>query len=570
MAIYSLSVQTIGRGQDRSAVGAWCYRAGLDGRDPWSGALHLYRGRTGVLLVEVDGFSVMPGETHFEASLRLWIAASLAERRTNSVEARELRIALPAELSREQGVALLRRFARWLRKRYQVALSWALHAPSVDGDERNVHAHLMITTRRVGEDGIFGKKTFELDDLSKTRGMHRRTGVIARGPYEVKMIRARWALEMNRELRRARVHERVDHRSYADQYSMLAEDERRVPTRHLGPSHTAFQRNALREAEANPGLAGEIMQKLQANRLIAHNLWAAAENLVRQARFFDRVERRLEVGLLWSARAVAKAREWIAKNVRWHDEGEVRVRSKRPEDMYFRMPEAPLAAAAATAPQLPVEPPGPGLVGAQAPFRDVEHATRSATPAKLDPAAEVANSAAPDRAAELAAHKKKLLRAREELDARVAEIDDERNLLPAKPGQPNLQTLLYEVYSNPVAAAIAFEREPDPKRLRENPEHFGQLRAATASGLLRRLGRRNEDAARSAAVGAADRWQEYLQAKERWQQAEPRRTVFNDERNRLTSQRKILVAEDIRVSKEYRRELELSGPEREGRGGRGR
>lgn len=64
------------------------------------------------------------------------------------------RIALPAELSKEQRQELARSFVRSLSERYGVAADYAIHAPSVKGDQRNHHAHILLTTRQVAvEDG---------------------------------------------------------------------------------------------------------------------------------------------------------------------------------------------------------------------------------------------------------------------------------------------------------------------------------------------------------------------------------------------------------------------------------
>ncbi len=82
---------------------------------------------------------------------------------------------MPHELTDEQRTDAVREFAAALVKRYGVAIDFAIHAPDRHGDERNYHAHLLMTTRRLGPDG-FGQKTRELDDF-KT------------GPREIEAIR---------------------------------------------------------------------------------------------------------------------------------------------------------------------------------------------------------------------------------------------------------------------------------------------------------------------------------------------------------------------------------------------
>ena len=98
----------------------------------------------------------------------------------------------------------------------------AIHAPGKQGDQRNHHAHLLMTTRRLEADG-FTAKTRELDDRKRGRG-------------EVKRWRERWAELTNAALERAGRPERVDHRS------LEAQGIERAPTTHRGPGATAHER----------------------------------------------------------------------------------------------------------------------------------------------------------------------------------------------------------------------------------------------------------------------------------------------------------------------------------------
>ena len=93
-------------------------------------------------------------------------------------------IALPHELPQADRIALTRALASWLVSRYGVAVDAALHAPRPGHDERNHHAHLLMTTRRVSAAGL-GEKTRELDDNRTT------------GPREIEAIRAAWCAMVN-------------------------------------------------------------------------------------------------------------------------------------------------------------------------------------------------------------------------------------------------------------------------------------------------------------------------------------------------------------------------------------
>ena len=89
----------------------------------------------------------------------LWNAAEAAENRKDARVVRELEIGLPHELTAEQRLAATREFARGRADRYGAAVDFAIHAPDGETDVRNHHAHLMMTVRVVGPEGL-GDKTF--------------------------------------------------------------------------------------------------------------------------------------------------------------------------------------------------------------------------------------------------------------------------------------------------------------------------------------------------------------------------------------------------------------------------
>lgn len=218
MAIYHCSIKTISRSSGRSATGAAAYRAGVCIADDRTGEIHDYRRKRGISYSELlfpDGIKMDREE--------LWNQAEAAEKRKNSTVAREYELALPAELTPIQQRELALSFARELVERYGVAADVCIHEPSRHGDNRNFHAHILTTTRRVTPDG-FAQKTRVLDE--------RRSG-------EVEKIRATWAELANQALEKAGHSERIDHRSLA------AQGEERSPTIHLGPAATAMERRGI-------------------------------------------------------------------------------------------------------------------------------------------------------------------------------------------------------------------------------------------------------------------------------------------------------------------------------------
>jgi hypothetical protein len=238
MAVYHLSVKAIGRSAGRSATAAAAYRAAGRIADERTGLVHDYSRKGGVLHSEI----VLPERSPEWAQdrVRLWNAAELAETRKNSTVAREVEVALPVEFTPVQRRELALVLARELTERHRCAVDVAIHAPNRDGDQRNHHAHLLMTTRRLGTEG-FTEKTRELDDL--------KTG-------EVTRWRERWATLVNERLAEHGHSARVDHRSLEEQ------GIDREPTRHKGLAISAMERRGeyvvvserLRE-EANERLA---------------------------------------------------------------------------------------------------------------------------------------------------------------------------------------------------------------------------------------------------------------------------------------------------------------------------
>ena len=215
MAIFHLDISVISRSAGRSSTAAAAYRLAARIEDQRTGLTHDYRRKTGVVASGVVGWEQ-------GAMGALWNSAEAAETRRNACTAREVMVALPAELNAEQQARLIRGFAAHLRDRYGVAATWAIHAAPKGGDERNAHAHILMTTRKVDADGRFGEKTRALDDRRQ-------------GPEEIKTIRLEWEKRVNRELEKTGSTTRVASRKRSVE-----------PLEHLGPVATAQERRGIR------------------------------------------------------------------------------------------------------------------------------------------------------------------------------------------------------------------------------------------------------------------------------------------------------------------------------------
>lgn len=240
MARYHSTVKTISRSAGRSATAAAAYRAGVSIIDNRTGEVHDYTRKGGVISSDL----VVPDNAPEWATDRaaIWNAAEQAETRKNSTVAREFEVALPHELTPEDRKQLAVDFAAELVQRHGLVADVSIHAPNDDGDDRNHHAHILCTTRRLTPDG-FAEKTRELDDM-KT------------GPQIVEQWRERWAEMGGDALERAGFKVEADRYRVAhlklDVQVQAARDrgdvefvdanEGREPTRHLGPTATGIER----------------------------------------------------------------------------------------------------------------------------------------------------------------------------------------------------------------------------------------------------------------------------------------------------------------------------------------
>ena len=237
MASYHCSVKPVSRGAGRSGTASAAYRAGVCLKDERTGEVHDYTRKQGVEHTEL----VFPSGVNMSRE-ELWNAAEGAEKRKDARIAREFELALPAELTKEQRRVLAMGFARHLVAQYGVAADVALHEPNRKGDQRNHHAHILITTRQLSAQGLGNKTDLEQEDKA-LRAQKKKTG-----RQQIETLRAAWAAQCNLALQRAGSHERVSHKS------LKAQGIEREPTSHLGPVATAMERRGERSERGNLNL----------------------------------------------------------------------------------------------------------------------------------------------------------------------------------------------------------------------------------------------------------------------------------------------------------------------------
>lgn len=220
MAIFHCQFSIISRSQGKSSVGASAYRAGEKIYNERDGIEHDYTRKTGVVYNEI----LTPDNAPEWAKDRskLWNEVEQIEKSKNSQLAREVNIALPKELNREQQIELLKGYVKENFTSKGMVADLAIH----DKEDGNPHAHVMLTVRPFNEDGTWGakaKKEYILDKNGEKikQGSSFKSRKIETTDWNkldnVEKWREQWANHANKALEKAGFDEKIDHRSLADQ-----------------------------------------------------------------------------------------------------------------------------------------------------------------------------------------------------------------------------------------------------------------------------------------------------------------------------------------------------------------
>ena len=221
---YHCEAKMISRASGKCIVAAAAYRAGERLTNERTGLLHDFTRKGGVVYSEIMTPAGSPAWAADRSAL--WNEAERREdkstRRATAQTGREFILALAHEISEEGRLQAIRAFAGFMVERYGVAVDFAIHEPHRDGDDRNHHAHVLTSTRRLTDAG-FGGKVDELDRKATAK-------------IELEAIRARWAEIENAAYEREGLQIRVDHRSYK------AQGIEQTPTVHLGVEASGMER----------------------------------------------------------------------------------------------------------------------------------------------------------------------------------------------------------------------------------------------------------------------------------------------------------------------------------------
>ena len=260
-AIYHCSNKIIKRSQGRSAVAAAAYRSGQKLTNEWDGITHDYTKKGGVIYSEI----LLPAQAppSFSDRSALWNSVEKIEKSRNAQLAREIEIALPVELDRQEQIRLVDAYVRDALIASGMCADFSIH----DKGDGNPHAHIMLTLRPLDENGEWGakcRKEYDLDTHGQRIPLpgggfksHRVNTTDWNDPGRAEVWRAAWTDACNQALEQIGRPERIDHRSYARQ------GIQQVPTVHMGVAATQMERRGLSTEK------GAVNRKIAAqNRLL--------------------------------------------------------------------------------------------------------------------------------------------------------------------------------------------------------------------------------------------------------------------------------------------------------------
>lgn len=229
MAIYHCSVKIISRTSGRSSVGAAAYRAGEKIKNERDGITHDYTKKTGVIYSEI----LLPenAPTVFHNRAELWNAVERSEKRKDSQTAREIEVALPVEMSREEQIEIVQNYIKKNFISQGMCADFSIHSGqkkrSREEGYENPHAHIMLTTRTVMPEGFKGKdRTWNDKKLLES-------------------WREQWSVTVNQAYEKKSLPHRIDHRT------LQAQGIDREATIHEGSAAHQMEERGIQSDRGN-------------------------------------------------------------------------------------------------------------------------------------------------------------------------------------------------------------------------------------------------------------------------------------------------------------------------------
>lgn len=274
MAIYHLQVKNISK-KTRSSVASSAYRSGVKLTDEATNRTYDFSKKSGVLrsntVIKND-----KGEFVKVDRSTLWNTAESAEKRIDGRTAKEIIIAIPHELmtlengekvtkkniKQTEGFNAVLDFIGQIINEYGVAADYAIHAPNKlknsDQDNKNYHAHIMITTRSAKLDSENNLILSDKTNLELSNTKLKKLG-LPNTQDQITSIRERWAETANYYLKKNDIKARITHKSFKD---LGWEDKGVKPTVRLNIVESALERSGIRTEK------GDYNRKVKLERKI--------------------------------------------------------------------------------------------------------------------------------------------------------------------------------------------------------------------------------------------------------------------------------------------------------------
>ena len=245
---------------------AAAYRSGEKLTNEWDGRTHDYTRKGGIVHTEIILPANAPRDFYDRAAL--WNSVEMSEKAANAQLAREVEVALPNELNREEQLKLVREFVKDAFVDAGMCADIAVH----DKGDGNPHAHIMLTLRPLNPDGTWGakcRKVYETDAdgnrIPDGKGgwkNHRENSTDWNDKGNAEKWRAAWAAHMNKALEAKGVTVRVDHRSYKRQ------GVDKIPSIHMGVAAMRMEKRGIRtiKGDFNRAIAADnkLLKELKA------------------------------------------------------------------------------------------------------------------------------------------------------------------------------------------------------------------------------------------------------------------------------------------------------------------
>lgn len=280
MAIFHLHAQIMSRANGQSAVAAAAYRHCAAMKNNNYDREHDFTAKRGNVHSEFTvpinspaWASALASLPPVSASEIFWNKVEEFEKRSDSQLAREMTLALPVELTREQNIELVRDFVQVNFTSRGIVADWAYH--EIKG---NPHVHVMTSLRPLTDEG-FGPKNVRAYDADGNPKFSKNGHALYRqfaGDKElIPALRESWAETQNHHLAKHGFDIRVDHRSYSDRGILIE------PTMHRGPAAEGIERKggASDRVKVNADIEAQRREQIMADPSIVLSLITAEKSI---------------------------------------------------------------------------------------------------------------------------------------------------------------------------------------------------------------------------------------------------------------------------------------------------